>query len=277
VTYSFTSAACFDKLKLDKNDYRRSVVKIMNPLGEDQSVMRTVMADSMLNCLSFNKRRNTESMTAYEFGRIYLPVAGKIQPEERQRLSIGMYGEGVDFFTIKGLVEDILSYHGISEYDVEVGGSSFLHQGRSCVIKINGELLAEIGEADGEVAQSYELNTRAYLADIDLQRVYDNEHLEKKYVPIPKFPAVYRDLAVTTSRMAPVGNMKKLIEKNKLVYKVDIFDVYEGKQVEKGNKSVAFSIEFRAADRTLSDKEVNAQFDKIVSALGEQYGAALRE
>ncbi len=276
VTYSFTSASCFDKLNLDENDYRRTVVRIKNPLGEDQSVMRTVMADSMLSVLSFNKRRNIESMTAYEFGRIYMPQAGKVQPDERQRLSIGMYGENADFYALKGIVESVLEYHGIKDYDIEADGSRYLHPGRRCVIKIGGKFAAEIGEVEASVAQNYEINTKAYIADIDIQTVYDSENLIKKYVPIPRFPAVYRDLAVTVDKSVLVGNMKKLIEKSKYISEVNIFDIYEGKQVEEGCKSVAFSLVFQAADRTLSDKEINTQFDKLVRSLGEQFGASLR-
>lgn len=276
VTYSFTSSACFDKLKFDDNDYRRQVVKIKNPLGEDQSVMRTVMADSMLNVLSLNKRKNTDAMTAYEIGRVYLPKAGQVLPDERQRLSIGMYGEDVDFYDIKGAVESVLELFGIKDYDVYAQGSNFLHPGRRCVIKVGDTFIAEIGEVAPDVLEAYDISVRAYVADVDIQGIYDHETLEKKYVPIPRFPAVYRDLAVTVETNVPVGNMVKHIEKNKYITQARIFDVYQGKQVEEGSKSVAFSLVFRAADRTLSDKEINTQFDKIVKSLGEEFGASLR-
>lgn len=276
LTYSFFSRKVFERLELGEEDCRRNVVAIQNPLGEDQSVMRTTMADSTLNVLSLNSRRNIDRLAVYEFGKIYLPQVDEKLPLENQRLVFGMYGKDIDFFTIKGHVESILKYFGIKDVKIDSTASSFLHSGRRCSLIVNDRLLGEIGEVNSSVLNTYEIDKRAYYADLDFDYIIELENMVKIYKPIPKFPAVYRDLAVVVDKSTLAGDLIGEIYKVKNVCDVKVFDVYEGKQVGEGKKSIAFSIIFRADDRTLNDKETDQKFDKIVKNLKEKFNAELR-
>lgn len=276
VTYSFGAESVFDKLNLDEMNMRRNAIRIKNPLGEDQSIMRTVMADAVLTVLSTNKRRNIDALKIFELGRVYWPLTGEKLPNERRRLALGMYGDDVDFYGIKGIVEGILAYYGVQDNQVLVKGGEYLHPGRRCVIEKDGDFLAEIGEFSAGVLSKYDLSCRAYYGDLDLINLEKHANWLKIYRPIPKYPAVFRDLAAVMPEDAQVGYMMKAIQQQKYVDEVKVFDVYQGKQVGKGKKSVAFSIVFRADDRTLTEQEINKAFDKIVELLEREFSASLR-
>lgn len=279
ITYSFVSPKVFDNILLTAEDPRRNAIVIANPLGEEYSVMRTTMLPSMLDVLSMNMNRQIEKAGAYEIGRVYLPKALPLKelPVEVRMLSIGMYGDGVDFYDIKGIVETYFNLCNIRAQFRAANDPTF-HPGRSAEIFINGQKVGIIGEVHPDVAEIYHLNKRVYLGEINLNMVFKEASMAKTYRPLPKFPAVTRDLAIIVSDEVPVAEIEEVIDRSggELVERVTLFDVYRGDPVPAGHKSVAFSIVFRSRERTLVDQEVNEVFDKIVEELNREFGARLR-
>lgn len=281
MSYSFESPKVFDKLKLDENDPLRNVVAITNPLGEDYSVMRTLPLNGMLNSLANNFNRRNKDVRLYEIANVYLPKAMPVTelPDERTQLTLGMFGQG-DFFDLKGVVEEVVEAIGLKElktYDPKAG-KNFLHPGRQANIMYGDVCLGYMGELHPDVADAYNIGTKAYVAVLDMPTVMEHANFDIKFTGIAKYPAVSRDLSMVMKKEILVGEVEEVIRKNggKLLESCTLFDVYEGDQIEAGHKSVAYSISFRAADHTLEEKEITAVMDKILKGL-ENMGIELRK
>lgn len=278
MTYSFVSPKQYDKIRLPKDDPRRKSVVILNPLGEDTSIMRTNAIPSMMDILSKNYNNRNGAVSLYEIGNEYIPVDGELLPDEVPNLVLGMYGEDKDFFTLKGVVENLLDVLGIEDYDVTAcSDNPTFHPGRCAILSKGGEEFGIIGEVHPLVCQNYDINTRVYTGKLNMNTLFALMNDEKTYVPMPKFPASTRDLALLCDDSLPVLTMEKAIKNaaGKILEKVELFDVYKGSQIEAGKKSVAFNITMRAADRTLTDEEVGSAMNKILKAM-EELGAQIR-
>ena len=281
MTYSFESPKIFDKLLVPEDSKLREVVTIMNPLGEDYSIMRTTPLNGMLTSLATNFNRRNKNVRLYEIGNIYLPKALPVTelPEERTQFTLGMYGEG-DFFTMKGVVEEFFEKAGLHKkisYNPNAE-KSFLHPGRQANIIYRGNVVGYMGEVHPQVEENYSISERVYIAVIDMPYIVEAASFDRKYTGIAKFPAVTRDISMVMKKEVLVGQIEEIIEKKggKLLESYQLFDIYEGEQILAGHKSVAYSITFRASDRTLEDKDVNEAMDKILNAL-QGLGIELRK
>lgn len=281
MTYSFESPKVFDKLLLPQNSELRKTVTIMNPLGEDFSVMRTVSLNGMLTSLATNYNRRNKSAKLYELGNVYLPKALPVTelPEERMMFTLGMYGDG-DFFNMKGAVEEFFEKVGMTKKPEYNPGNKkpFLHPGRQADIIYNGEVIGYLGEVHPEVLDNYNIGDKAYIAVIDILKVTENATFDRKYEGIAKYPAVTRDLSMVMRKDILVGDIEKVFEKRggSLLESMTLFDVYEGAQIKIGYKSVAYSLAFRAKDRTLEEKDIAPIMEKILADLGDM-GIELRK
>lgn len=278
MTYSFVSPKQYDKIRLPKDDPKRQSVVIRNPLGEDTSIMRTNAIPSMMDILSKNYNNRNGAVSLYEIGNEYIPVEGELLPDEVPNLVLGMYGDDKNFFTLKGVVENLLDTLAIREYDVDAKSDDpTFHPGRCAVLSKDGEEFGIIGEVHPLVCANYGINTRVYVGKLKLRKLFAMMDTQRFYVPMPKFPASTRDLALLCDDALPVMTMEKAIKAaaGKILEKIELFDVYKGSQIAQGKKSVAFNISMRASDRTLTDEEVNGAMSKILKAL-EELGAQIR-
>lgn len=270
--YSFESPKVFDKLLIDKDDECRKTVVISNPLGEDYSIMRTLPLDGMLTSLSTNYNHRNKDVRLYELGNVYLPKQVPVEelPEEKMMLTLGMYGEG-DFFTLKGVVEELLVDLGMNKkaiYDPE-NKKNFLHPGRQASIVYNGKELGYLGEVHPMVANNYSIKDRVYIAVIDTTILRDEASFDKKFEPVAKFPAATRDISMVVPKDVLAGQIEEIFDNKGGAYleSFELFDVYEGNQILKGHKSMAYSLVFRAPDKNLSDEDVNSAMNRILKAL----------
>lgn len=281
MSYSFESPKVFDKLLIPADSPLRNTVEIMNPLGEDYSIMRTTSLNGMLTSLATNYNRRNKNVRLYELGNIYLPKALPLTelPEERMQFTLGMYGEG-DFFSMKGVVEEFFDKAGMrgkETYDPDAG-KPYLHPGRQANIIYKGKTVGYLGEVHPEVADSYGIGTRAYVAVIDMPYIVEMATFDRKYAGIARFPAVNRDISMVVPKGILAGQIEEVIEKKGGAYleSYALFDLYEGSQIKEGFKSIAYSIVFRAKDKTLSDTEVTEAMERILKAL-EAMGIELRK
>lgn len=281
MTYSFESPKVFDKLLLPEDSKLRQAIEIRNPLGEDYSVMRTTSLNGMLTSLATNYNRRNKNVKLYELGNVYLPKALPLTelPDERMQFTLGMYGEG-DFFSMKGVVEeffDKIGLRGKETYDPNAG-KTFLHPGRQADIIYDGTVVGYLGEVHPDVADIYGIGERAYIAVIDMPEIVARATFDRKYEGIVKFPAVNRDLSMVVPKNIMVGQIEEVIEKNGGAHleSYSLFDLYEGAQIKQGFKSVAYSITFRAKDRTLEESDISKAMDKILAGL-EAMGIELRK
>ncbi|MDD7148516.1 MAG: phenylalanine--tRNA ligase subunit beta [Lachnospiraceae bacterium] len=279
--YSFESPKVFDKLLLPEDSELRKTVTIANPLGEDFSIMRTTSLNGILTSLSTNYNRRNKDVRLYELGNIYLPHQVPVTelPEERMQLTLGMYGEG-DFFTMKGVVEEMFTCLGMTkkpEYDPNAG-KTFLHPGRQAQIRYDGVIVGFLGEVHPEVLDNYDIGTKAYVAVLDMPEVTKFATFDRKYTGIAKYPAVTRDISMVVPKEILVGEIEKMIAQRggKILESYQLFDLYEGEQIKAGYKSVAYSIVFRALDRTLEEGDITAAMKKILNGL-ESMGIELRQ
>ena len=277
LTYSFVSPRGVDKLNLAEDDERREFVKIINPLGEETSVMRTTLIPNMLDVISTNLSHKVEEVYAFECGNTFRPQEGL--PVETKKLSIGMYGKEVDFFSIKGAVETILTNVGFDGYEVEPETKNLtFHPGRCAKLVYNNICIGTFGELHPDVLENYDLNQRVYVAEIDIDLVFENLNNSKVYNPLPKYPATTRDIALLVKDEVFVKQIEDIIKANgsDILESYQLFDVYKGAQIEEGQKSIAYSITYRSKDKTLTDEDVAKVHDKIVSELSEKLNANLR-
>lgn len=282
MTYSFESPKVFDKLLIPANDKLRQTVTISNPLGEDFSVMRTLPFNGILNALATNYNRRNESAGLFEVARIYLPKALPVTelPDEIPTLTIGMYGN-MNFYDLKGIAEHTMNVLGIgekAEYTTE-NTLPFMHPGRTAKVTIAGEMVGYLGEVHPTVAKNYGIGTKAYLAVFYMEALIKHASLVNVYQPLPKFPAITRDIAMLVKEDVTVKQIADEIRKNGGAYleEVKLFDVYQGEQIEAGYKSVAYSIAFRSAERTLAEADVADAMQAILDGLAKELQAQLRD
>ena len=278
LNYSFISPRWLDMLGLAENDPRRNVVKLRNPLGEDTSVMRTTLVPSMLNTVAANLNRNIPGGMLFELSKVFVPAekAGEL-PAEKAALCIAAYGEGVDFYTVKNIVTWLLAKFGVTA-SIAAGGDGYYHPGRKAIMAVSDTRLAALGEIHPDVAEAFDIKDRVVVAEVDLDAL---RPLEKDFYgirPLPKFPAVSRDIAVVVDEAVGAGTMMDAIRASagKLLEDARLFDIYRGEKLGARRKSVAYAITLRAPDRTLTDEEINAAMEKVLKALSEQFGAELR-
>ncbi len=280
MTYSFESPKVFDKLLLEEGSPLRQTVTIMNPLGEDFSIMRTSPLNGMLTSLSLNYNRRNKAVKLYEMANIYLPKALPLTelPDERMQFTLGMYGEG-DFFTMKGVVEEFLDKIGMDKkvHYAPDCDRPFLHPGRKADIVYDKATIGYMGELHPECADNYKIGEKVYVAVLDMPSVLPFVTFDRKYTGIAKHPAVNRDISMVVPKDVMVGQIEDVIVQRggKILESYQLFDIYEGKQIVAGYKSVAYSIVFRAKDRTLTDEDVNSAMKKILNGL-EGLGIELR-
>ena len=279
MTYSFESPKVFDKLKLPADSVYRKTVVISNPLGEDFSVMRTLPIHGMLTSLSTNYNRRNKNVKLYELAKIYLAADDVNElPDERVEFTLGAFGS-VDFYSMKGVIEEFLEKIGMKKptYDAKAG-IPFLHPGRQADVYYADKKIGYIGELHPDVADTYSIGERTYIVVIDIPTVTEMASFDKKFTGIAKFPAVTRDISMVMPKELPVGEVEKIIEKRggKILESYNLFDIYEGSQIKEGFKSVAYSIAFRAKDRTLEDKDITPVMEKIFKDL-EADGIELRK
>ena len=284
LTYSFISPKYFDKIALPADSSLRKTVVISNPLGEDTSVMRTTTLPSMLETLSLNYKNRNAAVALYEIGKEYLPTAPDKLPEEPDRLTIGMYGDDADFFTLKGMVETILETAGLHDCTYKACGENTpfgetcaLHPGRSAVIYAGETPIGYLGEVHPTVQKNYDIGTRTYVAKLLIDEMQPLAQTEITYQPLPKFPAITRDLSLVCADEVPVGDLQAAMKKavGNILEQITLFDVYKGEQIAAGMKSVSFSIRMRSHEGTLTDEQADAAMKRVLKALKE-HGATLR-
>ena len=278
--YSFESPKVFDKLLLPEDDELRKAIVISNPLGEDYSIMRTIELNGILTSLAGNYNHRNKNVRLYEIGNVYLPKALPLTelPEERKKLTLGMFGEG-DFFVLKGVLEELflkLGLEGKVQYEPSQE-KPFLHPGRQALVYVGGTYAGFLGQVHPEVCENYDMKCEAYVAGIDLPVIAEKATFERKYKGVAKYPAVNRDLSLVMKKDIFVGQLEKVMKEKggKLLESIQLFDVYEGSQIEEGYKSVAFSLVFRSPERSLETAEVNKIVDKILAEL-EKMGVKIR-
>lgn len=281
MTYSFESPKAFDKLLIPADSELRKAIEISNPLGVDYSIMRTTPLNGMLTSLATNYNHRNKDVRLYELANVYLPESLPLTklPEEKMMLALGMYGQG-DFFDMKGCVETIFEKLGIRDavtYEPKEG-RPYLHPGRKADIVIDGETAGYLGEVHPEVADNYNLGTKTYIAVLDIAKLAEKADFDIKYQGVAKFPAVTRDISLVMKKTVLAGQVEEVIRKSggKLLEDYHLFDIYEGENVGADEKSLAYSIRFRAKDRTLEDKDITAVMDKILKKL-ESLGVVLRQ
>ncbi len=280
-TFSFISPKYYDKIAMPADDARRNSVVISNPLGEDTSIMRTTALPSMLEVLARNDNYHSENSALYELATVYLPKNEEgALPDEKLRLVIGMYGEGYDFYRIKGVVEAVLYASSIegATFETKTDDTAF-HPGVCAIVRAaSGEMLGTVGEIHPTVAKNYGIGRRVYAADLDFEALYAARNTEKQYRPLPKFPASTRDFSFVCDESLEVGKIQSIMlaKGGKLTESVALFDVYRGAQLGEGKKSVSFKVSLRAADRTLTDEEVEKCVAKMLRALEQELGITIR-
>lgn len=280
-TYSFISPKYFDKIRLPMDSTLRKTVVISNPLGEDTSVMRTTLLPSMCEVMARNYNNRNAAVCLFELGSEYIPNGGEL-PDEPVRLSVGAYGGDMDFYGIKGIVDSMLKNIGVEdfEYSAEMNGfgeAEAFHPGRRAVITKDGKAIGILGELHPETLENYGIGVKAYAAKVNVTELLDIANAVKTYKPLPKFPAAVRDLAIVCDENLPVAELEKAIKRavGNTLESVTLFDVYKGKQIAEGKKSVAYSIAMRSHEGTLTDEQSDAAVKRVLKEL-EKLGAELR-
>ncbi|MCI8524371.1 MAG: phenylalanine--tRNA ligase subunit beta, partial [Oscillospiraceae bacterium] len=279
ITYSFLSPACYDKIRWPEDDPRRASFKILNPLGEDTSIMRTTTLPSMLEILTRNYNFRNKAARLYEIGRVYLPGGGDGLADERRVLSLGAYGGNVDFFALKGVVEAILRELRVADVRFEsCAGNPSYHPGRCAKVFAGDAELGVFGQIHPLTAQNYGVDAELYCAELRFEALISARGEAPVYTPLPRYPAVSRDLAVVCGEELTVAQVERCMAEaaGALLRRITLFDIYRGAGVAEGRKSLAFSLELRADDRTLTDEESGAVIARVLEALNTRLGAALR-
>lgn len=279
ISYSFVSPKVFDKVNIPADSKLRNVVKIKNPLGEDYSVMRTTTLPSIMESLGRNYSRNNDYVRLFEIGRTYIPNEDQTKlPTEKNVLTIGIYGD-CDYLDLKGIVENVIDGLGITKakYVRESENPSY-HPGKTASLMVRNKKVGVFGEIHLDVTESYGIDVDCYVAELDLDALFEASSTTKTYKPLPKFPAVTRDIALLCDDSILVAEIEETIRKagGNLVEKVQLFDIYKGAQIPEGKKSIAYAIAYRDEKKTLEDKDIAKVHDKILKALEHKLGAVLR-
>ncbi len=279
ITYSFVSPAIFDQIRIPADSPLRNALKIQNPLGEDTSIMRTIALPSMMDILSRNNAYHNKSVKLYEIAKIYLSVEGQVLPEEPKMLLLGTYGANETFFTLKGEVEAIFAGLRLKKASyTAVKNNPSYHPGRCAAISIDGLEVGVMGQVHPLVARNYGIDVDVYCAEINFTKLLSCLLPDATYTPLPKYPSVTRDLSLICDEAVTVADVETVITAaaGKLLRGVKLFDIYRGVGVPEGKKSMAFSLELRADDRTLTDTDSEAVVSKVLTALKEKLDAILR-
>ena len=279
ITYSFVSPSIFDQIRIPTDCALRNAIRIQNPLGEDTSIMRTTALPSMLDILSRNNAYHNKAAKLYELAKVYLPVDGQVLPEEPKYLMLGAYGNGVSFFSLKGEFEAILKNLRMpkASYSAVSDNPSF-HPGRCAKVTVGGVDLGYIGQIHPVVAKNYGMDCEVYCAQINFTLLSALQLPDATYVPLPKYPTVTRDLAIVCDEAVTVAQAEDVIAASagKLLKGIKLFDIYRGTGIAEGKKSMAFSLELRAEDRTLTDADSEQVMSKVLSALASNLNATIR-
>ena len=279
ITYSFVSPAVFDQIRLPADSNLRNALRIQNPLGEDTSIMRTIALPSMMEILSRNNAYHNKAAKLYEVAKIYLPVEGQALPEEPKMLLLGTYGTSETFFTLKGELEAIFAGMRLKKASyTAVKDNPSYHPGRCAEVSIDGENVGVMGQVHPLVAKNYGIDVDVYCAEINFTKLMNHLLPDATYTPLPKYPSVTRDLALVCGENVTVAQVEEVITAaaGKLLRGVKLFDIYRGVGIPEGKKSLAFSLELRADDRTLTDTDSEAVVTKILNALKEKLDTVLR-
>ena len=279
ITYSFVSPAIFDQIRMPADSKLRNVLKIQNPLGEDTSIMRTIALPSMLDILSRNYAYHNKSVKLYELAKIYLPTEGEVLPHEPKMLVLGTYGSNETFFTLKGELEAILAGLNMPKASYRaVKDNPSYHPGRCAMVSVGGIELGYMGQVHPLVCKNYGMDTEVYCVEIDFTKLFTLKKPDPTYTPLPKYPTVTRDLALVCDEEITVADAEDVITAaaGKLLRGIRLFDIYRGVGVPEGKKSMAFSLELRADDRTLTDQDSEAVVTKVLTVLKEKLNATLR-
>ena len=279
LTYSFVSPSIFDQIRLPEDSSLRNAMRIQNPLGEDASIMRTVALPSMLAILARNNAYHNDAVKLYELAKVYLPKPGQILPDEPKHLVLGTYGEHEDFFKMKGEIEAFLRGMNVPEarYTAEKHDPTF-HPGRCARVSVGGVDLGCFGQIHPLVARSYGIDGEIFAAELNFTALLSLQLPEKTYTPLPKYPAVTRDIAVVCGEAVTVAALSDCIRAagGKLLRSVELFDIYRGKGIASGSKSAAFRLTLRADDRTLTDADSDGVVSAVLAALEKELNAKLR-
>lgn len=277
MSFSFIGPKLFNMINSNDEKLKKAVV-ITNPLGEDTSIMRTTLLPSLLNTLAFNHSHRNESAEIYEFANVYIAQDGEKLPDEHKNIALGMYGD-YDFYDLKGIIENLLSELKINDAEfVTCTDNTTFHPGRCAKIEKDGKTIGVFGEVHPYVAENFGIDRKTYAAELDFNTLYELYSEDVKYKQLPKYPAVTRDIAMLLDDSINVYEIEKIIKKcsGNILEGYKLFDVYKGAQIPQGKKSVAYSVAFRAEDRTLTDEEITEVFNKILSKLEKELGAQLR-
>lgn len=279
LTYSFVSPSIFDQIRLPEDSSLRNAMRIQNPLGEDASIMRTVALPSMLAILARNNAYHNDAVKLYELAKVYLPKPGQILPDEPKHLVLGTYGEHEDFFKMKGEIEAFLRGMNVPEarYTAEKHDQTF-HPGRCARVSVGGVDLGCFGQIHPLVARSYGIDGEIFAAELNFTALLSLQLPEKTYTPLPKYPAVTRDIAVVCDEAVTVAALSDCIRAagGRLLRSVELFDIYRGKGIASGSKSAAFRLTLRADDRTLTDADSDGVVSAVLAALEKELNAKLR-
>ncbi len=279
MTYSFVSPKILDMLSVSSDSPLRNMVVISNPLGEENSVMRTTTIGSMVEILEKNYNLRNESARLFEIGKTYIPKSQDDLPDEYNKITLGMYGKDTDFFTLKGVIEKLAETLGVKNVEFcAVKDNPSFHPGRCANVSIGGEVCGIMGEIHPMVIKKYNFDCKVYVAEIDFSIFANNVCNDKQYIPSPKFPAVTRDLAIIIDNSVPVAEIEKVIKEScgKILEKTELFDVYRGKQIPEDKKSVAYALTLRSSEGTLAEEEINSAMNKIVKNIESKLGGILR-
>ena len=284
-TYGFYNPSDLDKCCIaEDSDLRSQTIKLRNPLSEDYSVMRTTTLPSMMQTLATNNAKKNKDVALFDISRVYKDIDNQIaegkNPTEEMIVTIGCYGDNIDFYVLKGLVETVFKVSSVLKYEVmaEKTNPSY-HPGKTAKICIGKDVVATLGEIHPEVSENYDISSRVYVAEISMDKLVKYARVERKYVEVPKYPAVERDIAMLIDESIEVAQIEKIITRKakKILEEAKLFDVYRNEKLGDKKKSVAYSLKFRAKDRTLTDDEINKAMEEIIAELEKAFGAELRK
>ena len=280
LTYSFISPGVFDKINLAKGDHKRKAITLINPLGEEQSIMRTTIIPNMLELIGRNYNRKIEEGSFFEISKVYiaqsLPLTGL--PDEKDTLTIGMYGN-YDFYDLKGIIENLLSCLNIQHYKILPSKHDTLHPGKTAALWINNIEIGFFGEVHPFVLNNYDIPAKTYIAELDFEKILAKVNLNRIFVPLPRFPSIERDIAIVIANEVSSGQIEDIIKNKggKLIERIELFDVYKGSQIEEGYKSLAFRLVYRSNEKTLTEDDITKVHNRIINSLTNQVGAILRQ